>query len=418
MRILVYPHELGLGGSQLNAVELAAAVRDLGHEVAIYGRPGSLADRIDELELEVVESPLEPGRRPSQRVIRHLRALVRQRSFDIIHGYEWPPILEARLASLDGDSCCVGTVMSMSVAPFIPRRVPLVVGTEQIADEERTTGRTAIRVLEPPVDLQHNHPGVVEDTRPFAESHGLDPTRPTVVVVSRLARELKLEGLLCAIRTVPGFAAGRAVLVVVGDGPERDSVARAAEVANDAAGREAVVLTGAMNDPRAAYTVADVVLGMGGSALRAMAFAKPLVVQGELGFWRALTSETVEDFGWQGWYGVGSGSERGAEALRAAVEPLLASPELRAAAGAFALDLVRSKYGLDAAAANQVQFYEAALVNRAGHRLDIYGDIVAAGRFAGHVVGRKVQRRMGSASTDDFNSRPVAGGTRRLAARS
>ena len=32
VRILVYPHELALGGSHVNAFELAGAVRDLRHE--------------------------------------------------------------------------------------------------------------------------------------------------------------------------------------------------------------------------------------------------------------------------------------------------------------------------------------------------------------------------------------------------
>lgn len=32
MRILVYPHELAMGGSHVNAFELAGTVRDLRHE--------------------------------------------------------------------------------------------------------------------------------------------------------------------------------------------------------------------------------------------------------------------------------------------------------------------------------------------------------------------------------------------------
>ena len=49
MRILVYPHDLGIGGSQLNAIELAAAVQRLGHEVIVYGRPGPRTRHIGEL---------------------------------------------------------------------------------------------------------------------------------------------------------------------------------------------------------------------------------------------------------------------------------------------------------------------------------------------------------------------------------
>ena len=35
MRVLVYPHSMEIGGSQLNAVELGGAVRDLGHDVVV-----------------------------------------------------------------------------------------------------------------------------------------------------------------------------------------------------------------------------------------------------------------------------------------------------------------------------------------------------------------------------------------------
>ena len=33
MKVLVYPHTMEIGGSQLNAIEIAAAVRDRGHDV-------------------------------------------------------------------------------------------------------------------------------------------------------------------------------------------------------------------------------------------------------------------------------------------------------------------------------------------------------------------------------------------------
>ena len=96
MRILVYPHDLGMGGSQLNAIELAARTRDLGGEAIVFGRPGVLVDRVRQLDLEFIESP-EPGRRPSIGIARHLRDLAKRRGIDILHGYEWPPSLELSL---------------------------------------------------------------------------------------------------------------------------------------------------------------------------------------------------------------------------------------------------------------------------------------------------------------------------------
>ena len=90
--------------------------------------------------------------------------------------------------------------MSMSVAPFIPRSVDLVVGTEQIANAERRKGRARVTVVEPPVDLRRNHKGVVRDLVDIRARFGIAGDRLIVVCVSRLAHQLKLEGLLTAIR--------------------------------------------------------------------------------------------------------------------------------------------------------------------------------------------------------------------------
>src|SRR5207237_10898328 len=83
-------------------------------------------------------------------------------------------------------------------------------------------------------------------------------------------------------------------LVIVGTGDAEDVVRRKAEAANRRLGRPAVVLVGPMNDPRPAYAAADLVLGQGGSAIRAMSFTKPLIVIGEKGFSLPCLKSTLE----------------------------------------------------------------------------------------------------------------------------
>ena len=190
MRILVYPHDLGVGGSQLNALDLAAAVRARGHEVLVHGTPGPLVDRVHELGLEFVEAaPI--GRRPSPAAVAGLVRLAGERDLDVLHGYEWPPGLETHLASLRSPATSVTTVMSMAVAPFLPRSGPVVVGTAQIAAHERARGRRRTHLLEPPVDTDLNRPGLPLDLDGFRLRWDLDD-RPTVVCVTRLVRQLKL----------------------------------------------------------------------------------------------------------------------------------------------------------------------------------------------------------------------------------
>ena len=407
MRILVYPHDLNMGGSQMNAVELASAVNRLGHECIVFGTRGTLCDRIDELGLEFIESP-PPGRRPSMRVAGALRNLAIERGIDVIHGYEWPPGLEAlTAASRLPDVVPVCTVMSMAVAPFLPRRLPLIVGTQQISAHEQGAGRQRVHVIEPPVDLAHNQPPSRVELAAFRERWKLDE-RPSVVCVSRLAGELKSEGILTAIDVAGDFADIHPFqLLIVGDGAARPVVEAAAERVNRRTGSDTVIVTGELADPRAAYAAADVILGMGGSALRSLAFSKPLVVQGEQGFFTTLTPQTVDMFRWQGWYGVGTDARAGRERLAAELGPLLADASTRRELGAFGREVVED-YSLDRAAQRQVGVYRDALAGRTDLGPDLPEVLRSGAGFARYYLGRRVARVLGRHRPDDFNARPVA----------
>jgi hypothetical protein len=117
-----------------------------------------------------------------------------------------------------------------------------------------------------------------------------------------------------------------------------------AEHINTELGRQAVIIYGPLEDPRPAYAAADVVLGMGGSALRGMAFAKPLVVLGTRGFSRECTPETASHFLREGFYGVGDGTQ--APLAKQILHVLARREEL----GPWSRKTVVERYGLHAAA--------------------------------------------------------------------
>ena len=211
----------------------------------------------------------------------------------------------------------VCTVYSMAVAPFLPHSMPLLVSTDNIRIRAETAGHAEVTFVEPPVDVHANSPDY--DPGSFRADNGLDPDVPLLATICRLAPELKLEGLLAACEAVGQIAASGTPLqfVIAGDGSARGEVEKAAEAANARANRKIVVLTGQLADPRPAYAAADLVIGMGSSAERALAFGKPLIVQGEHGFWELLTPDTAPTFQRQGWYGIGADtSDRSAGTMR------------------------------------------------------------------------------------------------------
>lgn len=362
VRILVYPHELCIGGSQINAIDLAAATRDRGHEVLVYAVRGPLEDYIAAKRLHYVRAH-RFRYRPAFSHVTQLAALVRRNNVDLVHAYEWPSCLNAFLgANLFLGVPLVCTVLGMSVMPVVPRSVPLIMGTETLAEAARATHRASVGVIEPPIDTESDSPSV--DGMSFRAKYGIRPDDSLVVTVSRLAIDLKLDALVDAIDAIDHLALSRPVrLIIVGDGKAAPHLrSRSAEV-NKRHNREVVTLAGATLDPRSAYAAADVVVGMGSSALRALAHGKPVVVQGERGFSAPFDANHEDLFLRQGFYGLGDGAPGGAR-LAKHIAVLLSDHQLRATLGARGREIVIARFSLSTATTRLIRIYEETIASR------------------------------------------------------
>ncbi|MFE8886125.1 glycosyltransferase family 4 protein [Pseudarthrobacter enclensis] len=356
MRILVYPHELAMGGSQINALDLAAAVRELGHDVFIYATEGILLDKVKELQIPYIQAPRSRFAVDPE-TIRKLNATVRQMDIDIVHAYEWTAIVNTGFGPhLTGKPRAVMTVLSMDIPDFLPRDIPMIVGTQGLAElEARRRGN--VHVIEPPINTELNKSKGTEKARRQIAIH----SRSLVVsIVGRLTTDLgKLDGVLAAIRVIDRLALAQdVILAIAGDGEGFPEVRKLASNVNQHHGREVVRVLGNVLDPRPVYDAADIVLGMGSSALRGMAFAKPLIVQGRCGFWRTASPETEAAFLKDGWFGtVGAGEVE----LESALSELLADAPRRKILGDYGRRLVEERFGLDQAAERLISIYRVQL---------------------------------------------------------
>jgi glycosyltransferase involved in cell wall biosynthesis len=376
MRILVAPHDLGIGGSQINAIDLAAGVAEAGHDVVVYGVPGPLVDHVRARGLEFIAArPLRYRPAPSR--VLQLAGLARERRLDLIHAYEWPPCLDAYYAShllLGVPLVC--TVLSMSVSPLVPSSVPLIMGTEALGDDARRMQAAPVWVLEPPIDVEGDHPAI--DGTAFRRACGADDAAMLLVTVSRLAVDLKLDALVQAIDAVDHLAGRRPVqLAIVGSGPAEAALRERADAVNTRWGREVVRFTGAMADPRPAYAGADLVLGMGSSALRALAIGRPVVVQGEGGFSKVFEPATLPYFLRYGMWGRDE-PDWTVSQLAGQIDDLLAAPARRAELAAFGRQTVANRFSLSRAVSRQLEIY--AEVHQRGRRVSSTDAATAARR--------------------------------------
>ena len=396
MRILISLLELSIGGSHINAIEIGSLIKQRGHEVIVYAPDGPLRERVAELGLEYVSAGAARPLRPSVAIVRSLNALVRQRKIDLIHAYEWLPTLEAGYGPyLRMGTPVLSTVYSVEVPPFVPRNLPMIVGYTQELDIERGRDRSRVYTVVCPVDTKANAP--VADSGPARKRFGLRDDDLAAVVVSRLSAELKREGLLSAITAV-GLAdpALNLRLLIVGDGRCREELQDAADAVNARLGLEAVTLTGPLMDPRDAYAAADIVLGMGTSAQKGMAFGKPVVIQGERGYWETLTPESMSQFLHHNFYGLGDGGD-GAPRLAAIIGELARDrgrwPEL----GEFGRKTALAVFSNEAAADRVMEICEDVAAHRDSSGRRVAGVLRAGGMFAAIRVidlGRQARARL------------------------
>lgn len=349
MRVLVHPTDLSLGGSSLNAVQLASALQHRGHDVLVAAPSGALSKHVAEQGLAGVPTRPAHGRRPQADAVMSLRAATRTFRPDVIHTWEFGAYLNGFYAASPLGVPQLATVMSMDMPTNLPRSVPVTLGTRALAEMVRGQHRAPVLLLEPPVDVESEHaaPAQIADLRWRLCLHeGIE----VIVIVSRLAREMKLEGILDTIAAVQRLSTDRRVaLVIVGSGDARATVEAQARRVNHEVGRPVVHVLGSVVDPRPHYAIADVVVGMGSSVLRAMAFGKPCVVVGVQGFVLPVNPTTFEHFDREGMWGEGTTEDRPL-ALERHLRALLVDLPSRRRTAQWGRDLVHRRFSLAASA--------------------------------------------------------------------
>lgn len=360
-RVLVQLNSLALGGTQINAVDFAAAVAAHGYESVLVGpadtlpRGPSLFDIAKEraVELETLDRP-----RSTVAGAIAMARLAKERHADLVHVYGswtsrpawWGPCLFGRRP-------LVLTVYEMAVDPMTPRHTELIVGTKYL--EEEFAWRAGTTLISPPVDTSRDDPRAVSGDS-FINRLGLNPGNLRVVMVTRLDEDMKAAAVQAAIQAVGANANPGVDLVIVGTGDAESRLRALAGKVNADQRRRAVVLTGPLADPRCAYAAADVLVGMGGSAARSLAFGKPLIVAGEAGWFRMFTPDNSAEHFRNSFWSPESMPDAVGE-LRKILHLLLTDARLREVLGRYGRDFAVGNFGLPAMALHLVDTYDRAL---------------------------------------------------------
>lgn len=363
LRVLVQLQSLALGGTQLNALDFAVELNELGVTSYLRGPDDTVPDSGPGLMEVAAERGVEVEAFPAGGALLADRAPSMTRraaelGVHLVHVYGeaadpraafWGPCRFGRRP-------LVQTIYEMAVDPRTYRHSALVIGTGYLRDELASRpGPTTL--ISPPVDLERDRPDDRKAAKFLAEIG--TASGPLVVIVSRLDRAMKAYPVEVAIRAVARLADLGARLVVVGTGEEAERLAAVADEVNRSVGREVVRMHGPMGDPRPAYAAADIVLGMGGSAARALAFGRTLIVQGEHGTAEPFTPTTAASLYRRSFWSDAVEPEA-VDVLVARLRDLAADPGSRADLGDFGRRFAVENFGLAAMTERLAGVYEEA----------------------------------------------------------
>ena len=228
MRVLVALHHLELGGSQLNAVDLAArgprprssrrGLRHLCRRAGTGRRPRARPRAAADARAPSAGADRERGRRVGRASARAMARASRKGDIDVVHAYEYSMILDALCGpALRQGTRLIGTVYAMKVPTWLPRSAHIIAGTPDLVAGAQAVGQSASLIV-PPVDTAGDAPGAA-DGAAFRAAHRITDGQLALVIVSRLEPDMKRDGVARAIAAVRELDDQRLRLVVVGDGP-------------------------------------------------------------------------------------------------------------------------------------------------------------------------------------------------------
>jgi glycosyltransferase involved in cell wall biosynthesis len=255
----------GMGGQERVALDLAGGQAGAGHRVLTVSLApppdGPLADEFRDHRLDIETVAKRPGKDP--RLFIALARLFRNRRVDVVHTHNPQPLLFSALPAKLARAALVHT--KHGVNPDTPRRlamrraagrlvdafVAVSQPTADVATERREYRAGRLHVVPNGIDLDRFGPDP-EARRGFRRELGIPDDAFVVGTVGRLWPE---KGHAYLIRSLAPVLGEKFQLVIAGEGPERENLAR--QVAE--LGRPGTVhLTGNRRDVPRLYAALDV----------------------------------------------------------------------------------------------------------------------------------------------------------------
>jgi lipopolysaccharide heptosyltransferase II len=288
---------LNYGGVETYTIRLARGLKAKGHRVLVASHGGQLVPELEASGIEHFHVNFAGGRMAPG--VLAIRRLLEREHVDIVNAHNWRSGVVSYLACKRAGVPYVLTIhgtrspVNRYTVFYWSRRVA-VVSDASCRNLVDGFGLPPERVVKTIIGVDTNRFRPSDPDPELEREVGLQPGAPRVVHVSRFSHS-KAPVAQAAIQAIEELekAVANVELVLVGQGPEEQAVARAADKMNQRLGRKAVFALGGRSDIPRILSLGSVAIGTASVTLEAMACGLPVVAAGKGGYFGIVHPENL-----------------------------------------------------------------------------------------------------------------------------
>lgn len=297
MRILFFTAKLNIGGCQINAINLAKALKDLGHEITFFSQPGILVERLKENGLSF--HPINYDiRHPSLRLMKDLADYVKMHDIDIIQAFDSTPLLEAYGSQLWHNKPVYGLITAQRPPNF---RVPKMREIAMVNASMRESyikdfgwSHEKIYLLTERLDCDYYRPMNIV-TNILLDKYDLDFSIPIVSLISRIDNQ-KWPSIINFINAVRTWYENKndpssIRYLIVGSGPKYSNML---DIINEYGLSDHIFCLGEILDIPLIMNISSVIIGMASTCQQGLACGRPVIVVGNYGHSMIVDKDTFD----------------------------------------------------------------------------------------------------------------------------
>jgi glycosyltransferase involved in cell wall biosynthesis len=373
LKVLVTLNDMRIGGSQTYVVALINELKARGHTTVVASGKGEMVRNLEKIDVKHYEANLlalsidinqfRYGKRQKKDMLRVFRFLfvltssiiqilnvVKKERINIIHTMQPGPILVSSFVSKVTGIPLVATVHGPGSHEFplhgfkfegigsrIKRVIAISQEVKQYLVDSCGVDEKKIVIVPNGVDLKNFHPFICKK----------DLKLKKILYVSGGYHLSSATSLINATpeitRRVPNIK-----VIIVGEGPKFDEITKLAKKINNQLKHETIIITGmkSSNDMPEIMNSIDVMIGVGRSALEAMACGKPTVIAGKTKFGGIVTKNNITDLKMHNFSGRNSSERTTSTRIAKSVLKLLTSKEYRESIESFGREIIEREFDI------------------------------------------------------------------------